>query len=110
MTERERNSCPSCGSIRIYRRSEENYRCARCGWKGSVPKKIKWYFGIYYKNGGPIVGRSGRCCNVRERSFCPRCMSVRLRKRITTHDYFCDNCKWTGTNPKKMKWGTTTIC
>jgi len=110
MTEGKRNACPNCGSIRVKKRSNTNYyKCCKCGWVGTAIKKIMWFFGIPYTGGSPPVGRT-RVNNVRERSFCPSCNSVRIRKRVNTHDYYCENCKWIGTSPKKMKWGTTTIC
>lgn len=107
INQKERNSCPRCGSIRIIKRIGY-YGCSKCGWKGNRPKKIMWYFGIPYKGGSPIIGRI-ISPSVRDRNFCPICNSVRVRKRIHTQDHFCDNCGWVGNNPKKMKWGSTII-
>lgn len=103
MAKGERNSCPICGSIRI-RKKNICYKCDRCGWTGKNVKKIVWFFGIPYVGGSPPVGRT-RVNGVRERHYCPNCESVRIRKRIITRDYFCDNCKWIGSSPKRMKWG-----
>lgn len=67
-----------------------------------------WYFGIPYRGNGPSVGRIINPA-IRDRNSCPDCNSIRIRKRINTHDYFCDNCGWIGENPKKMKWGVLAI-
>lgn len=107
INKRERNSCPKCGSIGVIKRSRY-YGCRKCGWKGNSPKKVMRYFGISYKGGSPIVGRT-ISPGIRDRNFCPNCNSVRVRKRINTHDHFCDNCGWIGKNPKKMKWGDVVI-
>lgn len=107
INQKERDSCPECGSIRIIKKGEE-YICCKCKWKGKNPQKVMWYFGISYKGGGPPVGRIINP-TVRERHFCPDCNSVRIRRRINTQDYFCDGCGWIGNNPKKMKWGAEDI-
>jgi predicted RNA-binding Zn-ribbon protein involved in translation (DUF1610 family) len=107
INQKERDSCPKCGSIRIIERSRY-YRCLKCGWKGNSPKKVMWYFGISYRGDGPSVGRIINP-SVRDRNSCPKCSSMRVRKRVNTYDYFCDNCGWTGKNPKKMRWGVLTM-
>lgn len=107
INQKERDSCPKCGSIRIINELGY-YRYCKCGWKGNSHKKVMWYFGISYRGDGPSVGRIINP-TVRNRNYCPNCDSMRVMKRVNTYDYFCDNCSRISNNPKKMKWGVLTI-
>ena len=40
----------------------------------------------------------------RERSACPKCNSILVKKRRRTNDYICDKCKWEGVTIKKVMW------
>jgi len=40
----------------------------------------------------------------RERSACPKCGSILVRKRFKTHDYICKKCDWIGVVIKKVMW------
>jgi len=40
----------------------------------------------------------------RERSACPKCGSILVRKRFKTHDYICKKCDWIGVTIKKVMW------
>jgi predicted RNA-binding Zn-ribbon protein involved in translation (DUF1610 family) len=40
----------------------------------------------------------------RERSACPKCESVHIKKRVRTHDYICNACGWEGVTVKKVIW------
>ena len=40
----------------------------------------------------------------RERSACPKCNSILVKKRHRTKDYVCDVCKWEGVTVKKVMW------
>ena len=40
----------------------------------------------------------------RERSACPKCESVFVKKRVRTHDYICKHCGWEGNAIKKIIW------
>lgn len=107
INQKERDSCPKCGSIRVIKKLEY-YLCCRCKWKGDNPKKVIWYFGIPHRGNGPTVGRIINPV-ARDRNSCPSCNSMRISKRIHTRDYRCDNCGETCKRPKKMKWGVSII-
>lgn len=112
MEKEKRRSCPNCGSIRIVGKIDKDrqyYKCNKCGWIGDVTKEVIWLFGTSY-NGGKIPIGSASISSVRDRPYCPKCYSIRLRRRVHTHDYYCENCKWVGESPKKMKWGSAEIC
>ncbi len=38
----------------------------------------------------------------RERSACPKCESILVKKRRDTYDYMCESCGWTGKAIKKV--------
>jgi ribosomal protein L37AE/L43A len=38
----------------------------------------------------------------RERSSCPKCESVDVKKRVRTHDYVCNACGWEGDAIRKV--------
>lgn len=40
----------------------------------------------------------------RERSACPKCGSILVKKRMRTHDYVCKTCNWEGESVKKVIW------
>lgn len=40
----------------------------------------------------------------RERSACPNCESILVKKRFRTQDYICKKCNWTGVTIKKIIW------
>ena len=40
----------------------------------------------------------------RQRSACPKCDSVLVKKRRRTNDYVCSKCKWEGSSDKKVMW------
>lgn len=40
----------------------------------------------------------------RERSSCPKCGSVHVKKRVRTHDYLCEFCGWEGVTIIKVVW------
>jgi len=40
----------------------------------------------------------------RERSACPKCNSILVKKRRRTNDYICDKCKWEGVTVIKIMW------
>lgn len=40
----------------------------------------------------------------RERSACPKCGSILVKKRNRTHDYICKACNWEGATIKKVIW------
>ena len=103
INQKERDSCPKCGSIRIAKKLRY-YICYKCKWTGDNPKKVMWYFGIPYRGDGPSVGRIINPA-ARDRNSCPSCNSIRVSKRIHTRDYRCGNCGWIGDNPIRMKWG-----
>lgn len=42
--------------------------------------------------------------NLRERSACPKCGSILVKKRNRTCDYVCEACKWEGKTIKKVMW------
>lgn len=40
----------------------------------------------------------------RERSACPNCNSILVKKRHRTKDYVCEVCNWEGVTVKKVMW------
>jgi predicted RNA-binding Zn-ribbon protein involved in translation (DUF1610 family) len=40
----------------------------------------------------------------RERSACPKCESVYVKRRVRAHDYVCKSCGWEGNAIKKIMW------
>jgi len=40
----------------------------------------------------------------RERSACPKCGSILVKRRNRTCDYMCPSCKWEGETVKKVIW------
>ena len=40
----------------------------------------------------------------RERSACPKCESIHVKKRVRTRDYICVTCGWEGGSVKKVIW------
>lgn len=38
----------------------------------------------------------------RERSACPECESIYVKKRVRTRDYVCKSCGWEGFSIKKV--------
>ncbi len=40
----------------------------------------------------------------RERSACPKCGSIIVKKRFRTRDYVCKSCGWEGETIKKIMW------
>ncbi len=40
----------------------------------------------------------------RERSACPKCESILVKRRNRTHDYICKSCGWEGEGVKKIMW------
>lgn len=41
---------------------------------------------------------------LRERSACPKCNSILVKKRNRTNDYVCPVCGWVGGTVKKVMW------
>ena len=41
---------------------------------------------------------------LRERSACPKCGSILVKKRVRTRDYICKVCEWVGVSVTKVMW------
>jgi ribosomal protein L37AE/L43A len=45
-----------------------------------------------------------KCRKPRERSACPMCDSLLVKRRKRVHDYICRSCGWEGVAIKKVMW------